>query len=587
MSDMTLDQMMEGKTPRTSEPIDLTRGMPAAENNETPVPNVPMQAVPVQTGPVDMSKMSKIDTANLLPKREEAPSQLETDLFGALDKAVEREKESIEERIDAVLEAQDKEREEMAEKAADAAINKELDNNDKDTSQSEDEDDTLGLYDEEETETPTRASSDPKPEFHFTNPLSDDEVEAESDKNDGTEDSESSEEVKQEEQKSEDTTPVIPATKTVNDKIINIHGTIPDDDLFKDESDEPDATDPEEEAKANEMLDSIKKDIKSRVSTITNKLDLSKFTIAKKPISLQKVMKLAVRSHQNVADWMMYSAQRPISMIGLSGPEILKLNPENSNRNRLNTFKDMYRVIYEHVEDANKPEFEAWLKNLRFIDLQHVYFALYMATFGNSNFISYSCPKCNKVFIKDVSFEDMVKYSSDEVKEKVRNIIRGDSTTSTDTYPVDLVQISDEYVFGLRTPSVWNVIIETASLTDRFLENHADLIDLVSYIDSIYVIDMEHTELVPVDTKPDPNDMAKTAARKIKAFYDIISRLNTDEYYSLRAKISEYDKDGEAITYFVPAATCPDCATEIPANEDMNPDTMLFTRHQLAAIANI
>lgn len=584
MADMTLDQMMEGKTPRKSEPIDLTKG-PIQESTPEEALTPAMQAVPVQTGHVDMSGMERINPNDLLPKREETPSQMETDLFNDLDKAINREMDSIERRIDAVLDAQDKEREEAAEKQADKVLEVDLHGS---ATEPDDDDDNLGLYNDEEElkkDEGTSASIDPKPEFRFAG-LSDEEVEAESDHNNHEAKTEKPTEEVDKEKKNKDNTPVIPATKKVNDNIIRIHGTIADDDLFKDDS--PDSeSDPEEEAKANEMLDNIKKDIKSRVSTITKKLDLSKFSIAQKPISLQKVMKLAVKSHQNVADWMMYSAQRPISMIGLSGPEILKLNPENSNRNRLNTFKDMYHVIYEHVEDANKPEFEAWLKQLRFIDLQHVYFGLYMATFGTSNFVSYSCPKCNKVFIKDVSFEDMVEYSSEEVKEKVRNMLRGDSTTSSDTYPVDLVQISDQYVFGLRTPSVWNVIIETASLTDRFLEKHADLIDLVSYIDSIYMIDEEKMELVPVDVKPDPNDMAKTAARKVKAFYDIISTLTTDEFYALRAKITEYDKDGEAITYLVPAATCPDCATEIPANRDMNPDTMLFTRHQLAAIANI
>ena len=210
-----------------------------------------------------------------------------------------------------------------------------------------------------------------------------------------------------------------------------------------------------------------------------------------------------------------------------------------------------------------------------------------MATFGGSNFVTYTCPHCNKVFIKDITFEDMVIYKDENVRNKVRGILKSDTTTKSDTYDVELAQISDSYVFGFRAPSVWNVIIETASLSDKFLEKHADLIDVVSYIDAIYVIDNDNNTLVPVDVRPDPNDQAKSSARRVKAFYDIIRTLNSEDYYTLRAKIAEFDEATDNVTYQIPASTCPDCATEIPANTDIGPDAMLFTRHQLAAIGNM
>ena len=141
--------------------------------------------------------------------------------------------------------------------------------------------------------------------------------------------------------------------------------------------------------------------------------------------------------------------------------------------------------------------------------------------------------------------------------------------------------------FALRTPSVWNVIIETASLSDKFLEKHADLIDLVSYIEGIYIIDNENSQLIPIDTKPDPNDQAKSSARRIKAFYDVISQLSSEEYYTLRSIVGSYDDEASKMSYQIPACNCPECATEIPANTDMSPDNMLFTRHQLAAIGSM
>ena len=128
--------------------------------------------------------------------------------------------------------------------------------------------------------------------------------------------------------------------------------------------------------------------------------------------------------------------------------------------------------------------------------------------------------------------------------------------------------------------------METASLSEQFLEKYADLIDMVAYIDAAYIIDSTNEVLIPVDTKPDPNDMAKTSARRIKAMYEIISTLSSEEYYALRAAINELDEDATKVSYKIPGCTCPACNAEIPANIDVSPDTMLFTRHQLAAIAN-
>ena len=81
--------------------------------------------------------------------------------------------------------------------------------------------------------------------------------------------------------------------------------------------------------------------------------------------------------------------------------------------------------------------------------------------------------------------------------------------------------------------------------------------------------------------------MAKTAARRIKAMYDIISTLSSEEYYALRAAIGELDEEVTKMSYQIPACKCPACETEIPANAEITPDGMLFMRHQLAAIGNM
>ena len=549
---MNLDDLMGGKRPRSTTTIDLT-GSQATVNGEKiePIKNPTIKAVPVVSGPVDTNNLRPVDIDRILPKREPAPNPIETKLMDDLDAAVDREIENI-----------TKLHEDIAAKQEEEYEAAELEREEQELSKDD--------------------------EFALNGTVSADDY-IDENKNDDDEDDDIIDTIKNNDRTvAYDDHGIKNDNKTFEKPKINILDNIDDDDLFDDATDDKNVNN-NSDADTDTLLEELKNQIKQRVEPIKKSFDLSKFTISQKAVSAQKVMKLAVQVHQNVADWVLPSAGRSISVSGLSGPEILKLNPENSNRNRQNTFRDMYRVIYDHIVDGNKPDFEVWLKQTRFVDMQHIYFALYMATFGGSNFLNYTCPKCEKVFIKDVDFKDMVMYADDETKEKINCMLKQDTTShSSDSYNVELIQVSNSYVLGIKTPSIWNVIMETASLSEKFLDKYSDLIDMVSYIDSAYLIDEQNGMLIPVNTKPDPNDMAKTAARRIKAMYDIIATLNSEEFYALRSKINEHDEFATSkISYKIPETICPHCATKVPENRNVTPDNMLFMRHQLAAIANM
>ena len=616
---MNLNDLMGGKQRHGSTTFDLTSGKavkvdgntttPVVTNvNEAPAPAPkPQQMKAVQTGPVDVNNLRSVDIDSILPKRQPEVDPVSSQIMTDLDLAIERECNNITE-FHKELAAKQEEEILAAEEAKEDAELAAADNFAVTGEAAKEEDFSYGLYDDDDTSSYTDNKSTPNAEPATTNRTSytptvelpeEETVTVVVDHNTGKTVNLINGEYITEINSDpivKDPTPVVkeevieevknPELNMNTNKPVNILDNISDDELYDDDTEEAKPVDPDAPS-TEEMINDLKDQIRSRFDT--KKIDLSKFTIAKKAISAQKVMKLAVEQHMNSADWVLPSAGRAISMTGLSGPEILKLNPDNSNRNRQNTFRDMYHIMYDHIIDANKPDFETWLKQTRFVDLQHIYFTLYMATFGGSNFINYSCDKCKKVFIKDVTFEDMIVYADDETKKKVAAMLKQDTTTKkNDSYEVELVQVSNNYVLGIRTPSIWNVIMETASLSDQFLEKHSDLIDMVAYIDTAYVIDINNNELIPVDTKPVPNDMAKTAGRRIKAMYDIISSLSSEEFYALRSKINEYDEFASTkIRYKIPGTTCPHCANQIPDNEDVAPDTMLFTRHQLAAIGNM
>lgn len=558
---MNLDDMMEPGSSRNS--FDLTKdGLKPVDGatNGKAVESAPSvtHVEPIMTGHVDLNDAKSVNIEEILPRKEKPDSNMTSDQLADLDAAVDRECERITEFHKSLAEKQ----EEELEAATYASEEKELEFVDR-----------LAMG-EDYTAAPTVSNN-----AHDTINEDDDFVSISGPTvvNNVTPDMIPDEESKKE----DDVAPVANNDKNLS---VNIIDGINNEDLFDDDEEESEAP---KSATSDEIIEDLKNQIKDKIKPIKKTFDLSKFSITQKAVSAQKVMKLVVTNNQNAADWVLPNAGVPISMTGLSGPEILKLNPENSTRNRLNTFRDMYQVIYNHLLDGNKPEFEAWLKQLRFTDIQHIYFCLYMATFNGSNFVNYSCPKCNKVFLNDVNFKDMVVYADDAVKDKIKSILSRDSTSqSADTYEATMIQISDNYALSIRTPSVWNVIMETSTLSEQFLEKYADLIDIITYIDAAYLIDANNQQLIPIDTKPDPNNMSKTAARRIATMYDIISKLSSEEFYTLRSAITDLDSSANNVTYKIPSCKCPECGADIPEMES-NPSEMLFTRHQLAAIGSM
>ena len=552
--------------------------------------------------PINMDNMQKVNLEEILPRaKKEEPPTVEDEMMNMLDLAVEKEKASITERHNALFEKQREEYEARMEKEQIESLDKDI----------EDGDDDLFSDETESSDNNNEVAYDTVRTLRFEEPVT--KVADEEDKvyiatketelyttNDITPEPISTESVEIEEVE-EETEVDIPDPEVIKNapiiheeensnvpmKDIRIIDNVDNDSLMDEESEDID--DSSEDDDDEELMNSIRDVVKDKITPIKKTFDLSKFSIAKKADNVQKILKLASNTHRVEADWIMYNANRPISVTGLSGTEIIKLNPSNSTRNRLNTFKDMYRVIYEHIVDANKPDFEVWLKQTKYVDVQHIVYALYMATFNGSNFTTYSCPECKHVFLKEFKFEEMVSYADEKTKDKVRAILKMDTTSpSNDSYEVDMIQISDKLVFGLRTPSIYNTIIETASLSEDFLNNYASFIDTVAYIDSVYYIDEENAQLVPVDTKPVANDIAKTTGRRIKILHSIINNLSSEEYTYLIAKIAEINKKTENnVSYKVPSCTCPKCAKGIEEQTNIDPIYLLFTRHQLGVIRNI
>ena len=128
--------------------------------------------------------------------------------------------------------------------------------------------------------------------------------------------------------------------------------------------------------------------------------------------------------------------------------------------------------------------------------------------------------------------------------------------------------------------------METASLSDEFLDKYEDLMDTISFIDSIYTIDSANNKLIPIDFGYDEDNPTKSTARKITIVSDIIRTLPSDNYFYLRGYIAKIFASNNDMSYQIPGSVCPKCGKEIPA-ETISAQSLLFTRHQLGALGTI
>lgn len=525
--------------------------------------------------PISLSDLNPVNPADVLPNGNEVETpNVGSALFDQLDEAMERTKKQTQELHDSIIE-------QVEEEAFDMGI------------------DPVDNFD---SSSPVPDAPEGQTSSEFDDLFKDEEIPEEDDEYEEDEDIDedfimthnksSNKKVVEDEVDDDEYKDYKNSSKDILNDLSEEDDDIFDDDIKDaDESDEdeentPDAPDFQDmsEEEQQEILNDIKKQVKDNITPI-RKVDLSNFRIKKKPVSISTIMKIT-KAETNIADWVLPTAKRSVSCSAISGTEIIKLDPSNSNRNRLNTFKDIYNIIYNHIVDNNKPDFETWMKTTAFHDLEHYYFCIYKATFGKSNFMNRECsnPKCKHTFIADFEINDMINYENDEAKELVEKIFNHDTTTKDHETENALVQISDNYAVSLSMPTIWSATIETASLSAQFLEKYADMIDIYSYIDDIYFIDADNGELIPIDFKPVANDQTKTIANKIRVCYNVINSLSSDQYITLLGYTRKMNNDNSTISYQIPECTCPKCGTKIEATP-ATADQLLFTRHQLGAIA--
>lgn len=515
---------------------------------------------PVNKNDAKPPEMTEFDISSL-PKKEvhnEAAEKFEKRLMDDLDIAVEREKQSITKRTQDILQAQKEEAEDLYRRGIitkndEVAVDKDIEG-----------------YDNNQViiENAEVANVEPKKVIYTDNP-STDETPVQHDIDDDLGDYADTDEENK-----------VVATQAPADMSVDSPNT-----KFSDEELDADLAkeigEPIEESQ-EDAAHRLGNEVRVRTLPYKNKINLSDFEVDdnNKVINIEDHLSI---SNLSTADWVLPNANRVGIFSALSGPEMLALNPNRSGQNRVNTMRKIYNIIYQHIVSEKPASFDEWLKTTRFNDLDHYYFGVFKATFTGSNFMNYNCDNCGHTFIHDLSFDDYVRYTDDETKEKMTALLRS-GDTSIAPYDIHRCQIDDNYVMDLRNPSIQDTILDVAGLSEQFVSKYEDLMDVLVYIDNVYKINYDTHKLELIDLKVDHNNHTKTVARRISILNKILNRISTDAYYELRRNMVINFPNMNSISFQIPACKCEKCGAMIPARTDgIEAQTLLFMRHQLGA----
>lgn len=358
-----------------------------------------------------------------------------------------------------------------------------------------------------------------------------------------------------------------------------------DDELLEDlglDEDKEEAERIKEEKQQQRNMEEFARVLRQQLDEVSErKPDISKFRVRKRPVAFTKVLSKPVE--KKYYEWGLFATGVSISMTPLSAIEMDEINPYTDSANDIGKARTVFSTLYKHLApECRTMDMEAWLKLLNYQDLNHLFFALYNANFSTSNIIPFSCPKCKHFYTEKRPIIDMVKFETEADKETFNKIIAKDPSFPP-TFEEEIYVANGDYAFGIVIPKIYNSMFEERLLNEGFREKYAGIINISHCISTVYEIDEDNEELIPIQFNTAPNDIVKTYKYRIQGIYKILSKLSAYEFKELQSHIAKYLEENSKdinISYQVPAATCPKCGAEIEAIP-MNAQELVFTRHRL------
>ena len=555
--EITLEDLAKSIGNSNTKPAVRAEALPK-KVNETAEPAVVSSGIktakPISTSALGKNLQSQHPEANKKIVEEDAP--LVANAFKAMDETLAEKKRFIEEEVMPIV----------MENARELAMEKELEDAKADVVENEDL-----LTDDD-----------------FSDLDKDDEIEQKND--DGVYVAPTELNIEKEEPKAEPKNNSINNQKPKKEKHDNESESGTLDDMMKDlgfEEDEEPIIDTEEET-TEELRERFKASLEG-IKITRNPIDLTKFQIAKEPMSSAMILNTIGSSTKKRCDHPLLHSRRNMTFEECSGPELDALRKTIDNSNGVNGVIASLRFVYNHNVDANKKSFEAWCKSIRTEDIESLYFGMYKACYGDTNLVARNDggdKGCSKTSLIDTPIRNMLKFKDDEAQKLYDDLMNQDTTNPGSKVKTQTMVISDDFVVSYTDPTLYSTFIQYASLKPEIVNKYSDHLNTMAYIDGFFRIDYENNQLIPIAIKEYPNNINKTVMSKLKTYTDILKTLSNDQYNVMTAKLDNVIGDAK-ISYIYPETTCPECGNTISEEPVDSMLSLLFTRAQLVQVKSL
>lgn len=337
------------------------------------------------------------------------------------------------------------------------------------------------------------------------------------------------------------------------------------------------------EAPTEDFDAKLKAELSKKMKPVTKKFDLSAVAVSNKPITVSNATNKVVRMDKKIFTWALPRSKRPVSVKAFTATELNVLQSYVENRSRS---RDVFKTIWDHIIGNKGDSFDTWAKCTSYFDVDHLWFAIYGACFNGANYLPYTCPKCNEVTVaNDIPLETMCKSDKPGAKEEIEKLRHiADDPDFGNVFAGYRVQVSDQFVFEFKEPSIYDTVIVPTMFDTEFSRKYSDIIGVCAYISNIYCIDMEGDTPVlrPIAVKEFINNETKTQKAKVIQYAKIIRTLESDQYNVIMGHINAMN-ESDSVYYCLPAVSCDHCKQEIEEERSAAAD-LVFMRHRLAIL---
>lgn len=338
---------------------------------------------------------------------------------------------------------------------------------------------------------------------------------------------------------------------------------------------------------SEDILKHLQRLATEKLKPVSKKLDISSFTVLKKPVS--NVTPMFKESSARVAKWVLPTQDSIVLMKEFSGSELEKMREYSENSRSVDALNRRFKMIYDHIMSPKPAAFDTWLKSTPFDDVDSYFFAIYIASFKGANYLPADCinPQCKETFLSDnVDIMSMVEFENDTAKKAFLDLYQSEAAPAgKGIYCTEIVPMNNKIAISFRQPSIYNVF-EIAAMDDKTRADFSDIVDYIPYIDTIYQIDVASQQLIPIGYKMFADNNQRTIRSKVYKFHQILSTLTVDEFAIIKAYTKAIaEKNNNGIFYTYPAIECPKCHT-VTESQRTTAEELVFTRYQLGTLVN-